>query len=146
MIKLVSLKDIIDNEYNLNIPRYIPKQEEEENFDIDQILSELIECNRDIARSTQQVNEYLRQLGMKEIEWYVFPKPSKFIHHVDDCKTIRRYVNEPSLERRKHDARANDTSYTCKPIHLMRASTSHNLLYPYTTDNYGSSLWYVDKG
>ncbi len=68
MIKLVSLKDIIDNEYNLNIPRYIPKQEEEENFDIDQILSELIECNRDIARSTQQVNEYLRQLGMKEIE------------------------------------------------------------------------------
>ena len=32
MIKLVSLKDIIDNEYNLNIPRYIPKQEEEENF------------------------------------------------------------------------------------------------------------------
>lgn len=68
MIKLVSLKDIIDNEYNLNIPRYIPKQEEEENFDIDQILSELIECNRDIARSTQQVNEYLRQLGMKEID------------------------------------------------------------------------------
>lgn len=68
MIKLVSLKEIIDNEYNLNIPRYIPKQEEEENFDIDQILSELIECNRDIARSTQQVNEYLRQLGMKEIE------------------------------------------------------------------------------
>lgn len=68
MIKLVSLKDIIDNEYNLNIPRYIPKQEEEENFDIDQILSELIECNRDITRSTQQVNEYLRQLGMKEIE------------------------------------------------------------------------------
>lgn len=68
MIKLVSLKEIIDNEYNLNIPRYIPKQEEEENFDIDQILSELIECNRDVARSTQQVNEYLRQLGMKEIE------------------------------------------------------------------------------
>ena len=68
MIKLVSLKEIIDNECNLNIPRYIPQQEEEENFDIDQILSELIECNRDIARSTQQVNEYLRQLGMKEID------------------------------------------------------------------------------
>jgi len=65
---------------------------------------------------------------------------------VDDCKTIRRYVHEPSLERRKHDACANNIAYACKPIHLMRASTSHNLLYPYTTDNYGSSLWYVDKG
>jgi hypothetical protein len=28
----------------------------------------LIECNRDIKKATEQVNVFLRELGMKEIE------------------------------------------------------------------------------
>ena len=65
---IVTLEEIKKNDFNLNIPRYISNCAPEEIIDLDQTLNELIECNRDIKKATEQVNVFLRELGMKEIE------------------------------------------------------------------------------
>jgi type I restriction enzyme M protein len=65
---IVKLEEIKKNDFNLNIPRYISNCAPEEIIDLDQTLNELIECNRDIKKATEQVNVFLRELGMKEIE------------------------------------------------------------------------------
>ena len=67
-ISLVSISEIIDNDFNLNIPRYISNCAPEDIIDLYQTLNELIECNRDIKKATEQINVFLRELGMKEIE------------------------------------------------------------------------------
>jgi type I restriction enzyme M protein len=65
---IVKLEEIQKNDFNLNIPRYISNCAPEEIIDLDQTLNELIECNRDIKKATEQINVFLRELGMKEIE------------------------------------------------------------------------------
>ena len=65
---IVTLEEIKKNDFNLNIPRYISNCAPEEIIDLDQTLNELIECNRDIKKATEQINVFLRELGMKEIE------------------------------------------------------------------------------
>ncbi len=65
---IVTLEEIKKNDFNLNIPRYISNCAPEEIIDLDQTLNELIECNREIKKATEQINVFLRELGMKEIE------------------------------------------------------------------------------
>ncbi len=65
---IVKLEEIQKNDFNLNIPRYISNCAPEDIIDLDETLNALIECNRDIKKATEQVNVFLRELGMKEIE------------------------------------------------------------------------------
>jgi type I restriction enzyme M protein len=65
---IVTLEEIKKNDFNLNIPRYISNCAPEDIIDLDETLNALIECNRDIKKATEQVNVFLRELGMKEIE------------------------------------------------------------------------------
>lgn len=60
--KLVSLKEIEDNEYNLNITRYIDTFEEEEEIDINAVNAELKKVNAEIAQVEKEIEEMIKEL------------------------------------------------------------------------------------
>ncbi|MDH2999550.1 type I restriction endonuclease subunit M [Chelonobacter oris] len=62
---LASLEEITENDFNLNIPRYVDTFEEEEQIDLDLVLQQLAEDNQEIARLEQEIHEQLRLLGVK---------------------------------------------------------------------------------
>lgn len=64
---LASLKEISENDYNLNIPRYIDTFEEEEEIDIDQVQKDLKQIDKEIEEVDKELNIYLKELGIEEI-------------------------------------------------------------------------------
>ena len=64
---VASLKEVEENEYNLNIPRYVDTFEEEEEIDIKQVQQELKEIDKQIAEVDKELNVYLKELGLEEI-------------------------------------------------------------------------------
>lgn len=54
--KLAKLKEIEENDYNLNIPRYVDTFEEEEEIDLDEVTTKL----KDIDQQSQEVEEKLK--------------------------------------------------------------------------------------
>ncbi len=56
-------KEIADNDYNLNIPRYVDTFEEEEPIDIKATQVEIDTIKRQLAETEQQMNAYLKDLG-----------------------------------------------------------------------------------
>lgn len=61
---VASLDEIEDNDYNLNIPRYVDTFEEEEPIDIDQVQQELKDIDKEIANVESEINDYLKELGV----------------------------------------------------------------------------------
>lgn len=59
-----TLQEIEDNDYNLNIPRYVDTFEEEEPIDLDQVQQELNEIDNNIQDIEQEINGYLKELGV----------------------------------------------------------------------------------
>ena len=60
--RLVSPEEIKENDYNLNITRYVDTFEEEEEIDIQANLKELAELNPQIQQLEKQMAKHLRQL------------------------------------------------------------------------------------
>lgn len=58
------LQEIEDNDYNLNIPRYVDTFEEEAPIDIDQIQQDVANIDNDIAQVEEEINNYLKELGV----------------------------------------------------------------------------------
>lgn len=58
-----TLKEIQDNDYNLNIPRYVDTFEEEEPVDIPATRVEIERLKKELTGIEQQMNEYLKELG-----------------------------------------------------------------------------------
>lgn len=61
---IASLKDIKDNDYNLNIPRYVDTFEEEEIIDIDVVNAEIADLKVKIADIEVEMQKYLEELGL----------------------------------------------------------------------------------
>lgn len=59
-----TIKDIQDNEYNLNIPRYIDTFEEEAEVDIKVIHTEIIDLKKQLAETELQMDAYLKSLNL----------------------------------------------------------------------------------
>jgi len=59
---LASIEEIRENEYNLNIPRYVDTFEEEKPIDLGQIRDFLAKDNEEIARLEKVIEEQLKQL------------------------------------------------------------------------------------
>ena len=59
-----TLQEIEDNDYNLNIPRYVDTFEEEEPVDLDQVQQELNQIDHDIQYIEQEISSYLKELGV----------------------------------------------------------------------------------
>ena len=55
--------DIRENDYNLNIPRYVDTFEEEAEVDIPAVQCEIDALERELAQVQAQMNDYLKELG-----------------------------------------------------------------------------------
>lgn len=62
---VASIDEIKENDYNLNIPRYVDTFEEEEEIDILEVMRELEKDNKEIEELEKQIKEQLEILGVK---------------------------------------------------------------------------------
>ncbi|MDY4543868.1 MAG: N-6 DNA methylase, partial [Bacilli bacterium] len=62
---VASIEEIKENDYNLNIPRYVDTFEEEEPIDLEEINKQLEQDNKEIAELEAEINEQLKILGIK---------------------------------------------------------------------------------
>ena len=62
---LAELAEIRENDYNLNIPRYVDTFEEEEPIDLDAVADEIVIINAKIAESEKKMAKYCQELGIK---------------------------------------------------------------------------------
>lgn len=65
---LATMEEIKENECNLNIPRYVDTFEEEEEIDLDAVQAELERIDEEDKKVTEELNKYLRELGLKELK------------------------------------------------------------------------------
>lgn len=61
---LASIEEIRQNDYNLNIPRYVDTAEEEEEIDIAAVRAQLEEDKKEIALLEAKIADQLRLLGL----------------------------------------------------------------------------------
>ncbi len=61
---VASIGEIKENEYNLNIPRYVDTFEEEEPIDLNVVIKQLEEDNKEIATLEAEIKEQLKILGV----------------------------------------------------------------------------------
>ncbi|UUD37259.1 Probable type I restriction enzyme BthVORF4518P M protein [Mycoplasmopsis californica] len=61
---VASLDEIKENEYNLNIPRYVDTFEEEEPIDIHQVMAEIKELEAKRDELDKEIEKYLEELGL----------------------------------------------------------------------------------
>lgn len=61
---VATLDEIKENDYNLNISRYVDTYEEEESIDLKQIQKEIDEIDQKIANLDKEINAYLIELGV----------------------------------------------------------------------------------
>ncbi len=57
-----TLQEIKDNDFNLNIPRYVDTFEEEEQIDINALANELVELDKQIAQNDKTIANFCKQL------------------------------------------------------------------------------------
>ena len=60
---LASLEEIAENDYNLNIPRYVDTFEEEEDLDLMAIRNERLDLQKQLADLEVEMTGYLEELG-----------------------------------------------------------------------------------
>ncbi len=60
---LSSFKEIEENDFNLNIPRYVDTFEEEEEIDLEAVRAERAELKKQLAVIEEQMDGYLKELG-----------------------------------------------------------------------------------
>ena len=59
-----TLEEIKENDYNLNIPRYVDTFEEEEPIDIQAVGQRLKEIDEEIAEVDNELEKYFKELGV----------------------------------------------------------------------------------
>jgi len=60
-----SIEEVRENDFNLNIPRYVDTFEEEEPIDLEEINKLLEQDNKEIAELEAEINEQLKILGVR---------------------------------------------------------------------------------
>lgn len=65
--RLVSLAEIKENDYNLNITRYVNLSIDEEPIDLGVVTAQLKETDKKIETVGKELNTYLKELGLEEI-------------------------------------------------------------------------------
>lgn len=62
---LATFNEIKENDFNLNIPRYVDTFEEEPEIDIAATQKRISELEQELAKTQAQMQEYLKELGLK---------------------------------------------------------------------------------
>lgn len=60
----VSLQEIKENDYNLNITRYVSLAQEEKPIDLQEVHDKLVEIEKEIVKARNKHNEFLKELGL----------------------------------------------------------------------------------
>lgn len=61
---LATLDEIKENDFNLNIPRYVDTFEEEEEVDLAKVKVEIVDLENELQKVQSQMTEYLKELGV----------------------------------------------------------------------------------
>ena len=61
---VATLEEITENDYNLNIPRYVDTFEEEELIDIDEVKQNIANIEAELAEVQAQMKKYMEELGL----------------------------------------------------------------------------------
>ena len=61
---VATLQEIAENDYNLNIPRYVDTFEEEELIDIDEVKQNIANIEAELAEVQAQMKKYMEELGL----------------------------------------------------------------------------------
>ena len=61
---MASFDEIKENDFNLNIPRYVDTFEEEEMVDIDEVQKNIASIEAELAEVQAQMAKYLMSLGL----------------------------------------------------------------------------------
>ncbi len=61
---VASMDEIKENDYNLNIPRYVDTFEEEEPIDLVAVSERIASIDKEIAKLDDELAVYLRELGL----------------------------------------------------------------------------------
>jgi type I restriction enzyme M protein len=56
-------EEIAENDYNLNIPRYVDTFEEEDEVDIGAVQSEIQKLNSELENVEKEMEKYMKELG-----------------------------------------------------------------------------------
>lgn len=62
---VASLDEVKENDYNLNIPRYVDTFEEEEPVDLEAVSQELKQLNQNISQVDTEIETYCQELNLK---------------------------------------------------------------------------------
>lgn len=60
---VVDIEIIKENDFNLNISRYVDATEEEEQVDIQKVLCKIVELEKKEVKTKEKLNAYLKELG-----------------------------------------------------------------------------------
>jgi type I restriction enzyme M protein len=60
-----SLREVEENDFNLNIPRYVDTFEEEEEIDLDAVAREIREIDRSMVETDQLIRGFCEELGIE---------------------------------------------------------------------------------
>jgi type I restriction enzyme M protein len=63
----VSMDEIVKNDYNLNISRYVSTAVAEEEINLRDVHKELVRLDNEITKATKRHNAFLKELGLKEL-------------------------------------------------------------------------------
>ena len=58
------LREVAENDYNLNIPRYVDTFEAEDSIDLDQVAIQLQDLEAEIKQTDEVIAGYCRELGI----------------------------------------------------------------------------------
>jgi len=61
----VPLDEIKENDYNLNIPRYVDTFEEEEDIDLEEVANKIIEIDKEMIEVDKEIKKFCDELGIK---------------------------------------------------------------------------------
>lgn len=64
---LASKQEIVDNDYNLNIPRYVDTSEPEPEIDLNEVYAELDAVESEEAKCVAEFNKMMAELGLKGV-------------------------------------------------------------------------------
>ena len=63
-LERMSLDEVRENDYNLNIPRYVDTFEEEEPIDIQAVMADIKKLEAERAELDKEIEGYLKELGI----------------------------------------------------------------------------------
>lgn len=61
-----TFEEIQENDFNLNIPRYVDTFEEEEEVDIPAVMKEIVDIEAELVTTRKEMDKYLKELGYGE--------------------------------------------------------------------------------